>query len=306
MKKNKLLFIYNPYAGKGVILSRLGEIIDILVKGGFVVEIYPTQAPQDAVQKVENLEADVDIIVCSGGDGTLDEVVTGLVKSEKRIPIGYIPVGTTNDFASSLGISRNVVQAASDIISGEPKPYDVGGFNNDAFVYVAAFGLFTEVSYETDQTFKKLFGHVAYVLEGVKRLADIKSYWMKVDINGDIYEGDFIYGMITNSVSVGGFKNLTGKSVELDDGLFEVTLIRQPQNLIEMQEIIGALLTAEDKTDLIISCKTERIIIESVEEVAWTLDGEYGGSYNFVRIDNLKHRMEIIRDLELDEEIKLM
>lgn len=295
--KRKLLFIYNARAGKGQILPKLGEIIDLFVKGGYQVEAYPTQAPKDAIRKAESAKEDISLIVCGGGDGTLDEVITGLVTAGKHIPVGYIPVGTTNDFASSLGLSKNVVQAAAEIVAGEPKAYDVGRFNRDVFVYVAAFGIFTDVTYQTSQDLKKLFGHMAYVLEGMKRLGDMKSYWMKLDIAGEIMEEDFIFGMVTNSISVGGFKNLTGKNVELDDGIFEYTFIRNPNNLLEMQEIIGSLLLADDKTDLIISGKSERIIIEAVEEIPWTLDGEYGGMPTFVRIENMKHGMEIMRDI---------
>ena len=293
--EKKLLFIYNSNAGKGQILAKLGEIIEVFVKGGYEVEVYPTQAPKDAIQKVENVRDDVSVIVCSGGDGTLDEVTTGMVKSGKNIPIGYIPIGTTNDYASSLGLSKNVVQAAFDIVDGEPKSYDVGIFNDDVFVYVAAFGLFTEVTYATNQELKKLFGHMAYVLEGVKSLADVKAYHMKVEIEGEIWEDEFIYGMVTNSTSVGGFKKLTGKNVELDDGTFEYTFIRKPKNLSEMQEIITNLLTADDKTEKILSGKAKCVVVESAEEVPWTLDGEFGGNQTFVRIDNLYHGMQIIR-----------
>lgn len=293
--EKKLLFIYNPNAGKGQILAKLGEIIEVFVKGGYEVEIYPTQAPKDAIQKVESAKDDVSVIVCSGGDGTLDEVATGMVKAGKHIPIGYIPVGTTNDYASSLGLSKNVVQAAFDIVDGRPKPYDVGIFNDDVFVYVAAFGLFTEVTYETNQELKKLFGHMAYVLEGVKSLGDVKSYHMKLDIEGQTYEDDFIYGMVTNSTSVGGFKKLTGKNVELDDGTFEYTFIRNPKNLIELQEIVTSLLTAVDKTDKILSGKAKCVIAESAEKIPWTLDGEYGGNQTSVRIENLHHGMQIIQ-----------
>lgn len=302
MEEKKLLFIYNPNAGKGQIMVKLGEIIEVFVKGGYRVEIYPTQAPRDAIQKVMSADDEFSVIVCSGGDGTLDEVATGMVKSGKQIPIGYIPVGTTNDYASSLGLSKNVEQAAFDIVDGEPKPYDVGIFNDDVFVYVAAFGLFTEVTYETNQELKKLFGHMAYVLEGVKSLADVKSYHIKLDIEGQIYEDDFIYGMVTNSASVGGFKKLTGKNVELDDGTFEYTFIRNPKNLMEMQEIITNLLTAEDKTGMILSGKTKRVTVESEEEIPWTLDGEYGGSQTYVCIENLHHGMQIIRLTEEEAE----
>ncbi|MDD3339812.1 MAG: diacylglycerol kinase family lipid kinase [Lachnospiraceae bacterium] len=294
----KLLFIYNQHAGKGQIKPLLADIINIFTKADYQVVCHPTQAPKDAIQVARDADEDVELIVCSGGDGTLDEVATGLMQRGATIPIGYIPVGTTNDFANSLNLSRDIIQAAADVVSGEPYSYDVGAFNQDNFVYVAAFGAFTAVSYETNQDFKKLFGHMAYLLEGMKSLTEIKSYMMKVDVNGRTYEGEFLFGMVTNTLSVGGFKNLTGKHVELDDGLFEVTLIHNPQNFFELQEIIGCLLTANDETDLIDTFKTDRIIIESMEEVAWTLDGEFGGEHSFVRIENCHKAMQIIVEKE--------
>ena len=202
----RMLFIYNPHAGKGKILPKLGEIIDIFVKGGYLVEIYPTQGPRDAVKKASKASKRFDLVVCSGGDGTLDEVVTGMVEGNRQFTIGYIPVGTTNDYATSLKISKDVIEAAEDIILGKPYAYDVGRFNDGVFVYIAAFGIFTEVSYATDQNFKKLLGHLAYLLQGIKSLTEVRSYKMKVTIDDKVYEDEFIYGMVTNSVSVGGFK----------------------------------------------------------------------------------------------------
>ena len=230
--------------------------------------------------------------MCSGGDGTLDEVVTGMEQSEVNVPIGYIPAGSTNDFANSLSISKDMVQAAKDIIEGNLYSCDVGAFNNDSFVYIAAFGLFTDVSYETSQDLKNILGHLAYVLEGAKRLLDIKSYHMKVVTESGVIEDNFIYGMVTNSRSVGGFKNLT-KDVDMNDGLFEVTLIVQPKNPLEMQEIVRNLLSMEDATDLIYSFKARKLSFEAEEEVAWTLDGEYGGSPKTVEIENLQQALNL-------------
>ncbi len=301
----RMLFIYNPHAGKGKILSKLGEIVDIFVKGGYLVEIYPTQGPKDAIKKASKASKRFDLIVCSGGDGTLDEVVTGMVGAGKYYPIGYIPVGTTNDYATSLDISKDIIEAAEDIVLGKPYPYDVGHFNDEVFVYIAAFGIFTDVAYSTDQNFKKLLGHLAYILQGIKSIAEVKAHKMKVTIGDKVYEDEFIYGMVTNSVSVGGFKNLTGSNVQLDDGLFEVTFIRRPKNVFELQEIITSLLKEEDQTDMIISCKTRQIQVEAEAEVAWTLDGEFGGSLKDVLIENEKHRMMIIQNKETDEELLL-
>ena len=288
-----MLFIFNPFSGKAQIKSKLFEIIDVFVKGGYEVIVHPTQAVGDGFEKTKELAPQVDLVVCSGGDGTLDEVVSGLMEVDQRVPIGYIPAGSTNDFANSLSISKDMVQAAKDIIEGNLYSCDVGAFNNDSFVYIAAFGLFTDVSYETDQDLKNILGHVAYVLEGMKQLFEVKSYHLKVTSDELTVENDFIYGMISNSRSVGGFKNLTGKNVDMNDGLFEVTLITNPKNPLELQEIMTALLTAEDNTDLIYSFKSAHVVIESEEAVPWTLDGEFGGDQTRVEIDNLHEAMNL-------------
>ena len=284
--KKRMLFVFNPKAGKGKIKTHLLDIVDIFNKGGYEVIIRATQGPKDAYAQVKEYADQVDLIVCSGGDGTLDEVVTGIVEMDSKTPLGYIPAGSTNDFANSLFMPKNMTKVAEMIMEEELYHCDIGRFNQKTFAYVAAFGLFTDVSYETDQDLKNVLGHVAYVLEGVKRLFDIKSYHMKVTSDEVQAEDDFIVGMITNSRSVGGFKNLTGKNVDMNDGLFEVTLIAHPKNPLQLQEIITALVVAEDNTDLIYSFKTKKLTIESDEEVPWTLDGEFGGDHSYVDIEN--------------------
>ena len=228
----KLLFLFNPHAGKAQIKNKLLQIVDIMVKGGYDVTIYPTQAREDAFRMVYDRAAEFDRIVCSGGDGTLDEAVSGMILSGNKIPLGYIPAGSTNDFANSLKIPKDMVKAAEIAISGEPFACDVGMFNEEPFVYVAAFGIFTAVSYKTSQEWKNILGHAAYILEGVKSLTEITSYRLRVECEDAVIEDEFIYGMISNSNSVGGFKNMTGKNVLLDDGKFEVTLIRKPKNIV--------------------------------------------------------------------------
>ena len=282
----KMLFVFNPKAGKGRIKMHLLDIVDIFSSHDYEVIIRATQAPKDAYEKAKEYADSVDLIVCSGGDGTLDEVVTGITEKNSNVPIGYIPAGSTNDFANSLFMPKNMTKVAEMIMEEELYHCDIGRFNQKTFAYVAAFGLFTDVSYETDQDLKNVLGHVAYVLEGVKRLFDIKSYHMKVTSDEVQAEDDFIVGMITNSRSVGGFKNLTGKNVDMNDGLFEVTLIAHPKNPLQLQEIITALVMAEDNTDLIYSFKTKKLTIESDEEVPWTLDGEFGGDHSYVDIEN--------------------
>ena len=289
----KLLFIFNPHSGKGQIKNNLVDIVDIMVKAGYDVTIYTTQARADATRKVMEEAANFDRIVCSGGDGTLDEVVTGLIKSDMNTPIGYIPAGSTNDFANSLGIPKEMVKAAEVAVGKNPFPCDIGDFNSDTFVYVAAFGLFTEVSYKTSQQLKNIFGHVAYIMEGAKHLHDILSYNMQVEYEEHVFQDEFIYGMVTNSVSVGGFKGMTGTDVKLDDGVFEVTLIKKPHNPIELNEILACLTNMIDDSDLIYSFKTNEVKITAREQIAWTLDGEFGGEHEEVVIRNLNKRVTI-------------
>ena len=282
----KMLFVFNPKAGKGKIKTHLLDIVDIFSSHNYEIIIRSTQAPRDAYEKAKEYADSVDLIVCSGGDGTLDEVVTGIMEVDSSVPIGYIPAGSTNDFANSLFMPKNMIRVAEMIMAEELYHCDIGRFNQKTFAYVAAFGLFTDVSYETDQDLKNVLGHVAYVLEGVKRLFDIKSYHMKVSSEEVQVEDDFIVGMITNSRSVGGFKNLTGKNVDMNDGFFEVTLIVHPKNPLQLQEIMTALVMAEDNTDMIYSFKTRQLTMETDEEVPWTLDGEFGGNHSYVEIEN--------------------
>ena len=216
----KMLFIYNPNAGTGTLKPKLSDVIDVFTKAGYEVTVYPTQKYHDGIEKMESCSDGYDLIVCSGGDGTLDEVVTGMRKRSYKAPLGYIPAGTTNDFATSLGIPKDILAAADTAVNGIPFPCDVGTFNNDYFIYIAAFGLFTDVSYETKQSMKNILGHLAYVLEGAKRIFNIPSYKIRVIHDGEEIEDEFIYGMVTNSRSVGGFKGIIGTNVVFDDGEF--------------------------------------------------------------------------------------
>ena len=280
----KLLFVVNGHSGKGQIKNKLLDIIDIMIKEGYHVQVHTTQEREDATKVVREQAKYYDLVVCSGGDGTLDEAVTGMMQSEVRTPLGYIPAGSTNDFANSLEIPKDMIQAAKTAVSGVPFSCDVGEFNGDYFIYVAAFGIFTDVSYATSQELKNALGHVAYILEGAKRLHTIKSYHMRVEYDGNEIEGDFLLGMITNSTSVGGFKNMTGKDVKLDDGMFEVTLIHKPKNIIELNTIIASLTNLKDETDLIDSFRADSVKFYSEVEIPWTLDGEFGGDHKEVQI----------------------
>lgn len=289
----KALFIFNMRSGKGAVKSKLAEIIDMMVKAGYEVVAHPTQERGDAIRLVEDTAGAYDLIVCCGGDGTLDETVTGMMRRQDRVPIGYIPTGSTNDFASSLKIPRGILKAAQTAVTGADFLCDVGAFNDDSFVYVAAFGFLTEVSYDTSQELKNMFGHAAYLMEIAKKAGQpIKSYTMEVEINGEVIRNNFAFGMITNSNSVGGVKDVAGKDVDLDDGLFEVTLIEEPRTPFEFNEILACLVNLVADSDLIYTYKTDRLTIRTQEKIAWTLDGEYGGTYRSVDIRCMKQAID--------------
>ena len=275
------------------------------------MSVHPTQAYRVAYYQIKEYEVGkYDLIACSGGDGTIDEVATGMMKRREMgkdvVPVGYIPAGTTNDFAKSLHIPRKPLAAADNAVKGVPFPCDIGKFNDSVFVYIAAFGIFTDVSYETDQAVKNVLGHMAYILEGAKRIFNIPSYKIKVEHDGEVIEDEFIFGMVTNSRSVGGFSNMVGKNIVFDDGLFEVTLIKTPKNPIALQEIIAALLIEQVDTKHMYTFKTKKITFDSVEEIPWTLDGEFGGEQDYVEIENVQKAMEIMvpenHVLELSEQ----
>ncbi len=291
----KILFIYNPASGKGKLKTNLHEIINIFTRGGYDVTVYPTQKLGDAMDAViSRTNEEFDLIVCGGGDGTLDEVVKGMIIQKEKTPIGYIPAGSTNDFALSLGIPMDMKKASQNIVDGKVFPCDVGMFNGNPFVYIAAFGLFTEVSYETDQNLKNALGHAAYILEGIKSLSSIKTYPMWLESEGKCVEGEYIYGMVTNSLSVGGFKNITGKEVKLDDGKFEVILVKKPSNLAQLSEIAASILNQKFDAKCIDYFKTSNLKIFCEEEIAWTLDGEYGGKHLDVCIENRQKAIQIV------------
>jgi len=292
----RLLFIVNPRSGKGQIKTYLTDILDIMIKAGFEVSVHVTQAGGDATTQVIQQAKNYDRIVCSGGDGTLDEVVTGMMQlpESERIPIGYIPAGSTNDFGNSLGIDKNMLNAARISVSDKLFPCDIGQFNSDSFVYVAAFGIFTEVSYATPQDMKNVLGHAAYIIEGAKQLRDIPSYRMQVEYDGNVFYDEFIYGMITNSKSVGGFQGIIRGDVGLNDGVFEVTLIKMPRNPIELNEIIGFMTGIIPDSDMVYSFQTGSIKLTSSEGVSWTLDGEFGGNHQTVSVIDQQGALEIV------------
>ncbi len=293
----RLLFIVNPRAGKAQVRSRLLDIVDIFVKSGWQVEVHITQGPLDAMETAARRGGEADLVVCSGGDGTLSETISGMVRLEKPPRLGYIPAGSTNDFASSLRIPSQMTKAAGIIMEGTPYPVDIGYFCRErTFVYVAAFGMFTEVSYMTPQEKKNLLGHQAYMLEGVKSLANIKSYFMKLESDETVLEGEFVFGMVTNTVSVGGFKGLVKKDVALNDGLFEVLMIRTPRTVVELKDILASMILKgeQHEYECVHRFKTSSLKVTFQEPVDWVLDGEFGGSRTEVEIENQSKKIEIM------------
>ncbi len=297
--KKKLLFIYNAKSGKAKIKNYLVDIIDVFVKEGYRVEVYPTQCVGDAKRKVKEVGKKFNRIVCSGGDGTLNEVLSGVMDIDKKPIIGYIPSGSTNDFATSIKLPKEIMQSTKVALKGNPMSVDIGSFNHDNFVYIAAFGVFTAVSYQTSQTLKNALGHTAYLIEGAKTLADVnKSYHMKIRFDGKIIEDNFIFGMITNANSVGGFQNITGNNVVLNDGLFEVTLIKAVKNAVDLEGVLEALVNNKKKCDNVYRFKTSSLTISSPEEISWVLDGESGGAHKRVKIVNHEKAVRIMSGLK--------
>lgn len=290
----ELLFIYNPRAGQAQIKNQLHAIVDVFVKAGYRVTVHPTQDTGDARNVAAQFGGGFDRVVCAGGDGTLHEVVGGLMRLPNAPPLGYIPFGSTNDFGKNLHLPRTVTEKAVVAAGDHLISVDVGRFHRRSFIYVAAFGMFTEISYSTPQEFKNTFGHLAYLFAGVTSLASIKSQHMVVDYDDGRIEGDFIYGMVGNTVSVGGFQTLKETDMKLDDGLFEVLLLKMPETWAQWQGVLHQLRTQEpDESGAITVFRTKKVRFRTEQSISWTLDGEYGGDFDDVTVENLRHALRI-------------
>ena len=290
----RLLFVYNPLAGKGMIRNSLSYILEEFSSNGYEVVVHPTSGAMDAARTVEECGDSFDLIVCGGGDGTLDEVVSGMQAGRFLRPLGYIPAGSTNDYASSLGIPKKMSMAARAIMNGSVFSCDIGRMNDSYFVYVAAFGAFVNVSYDTPQDMKNMLGHLAYIVRGAQSLPGLKSYHMHYESRECSGTDDFMLGMITNSNSVGGFEGITGRDVTLNDGVFEVTLIRMPPILaVEWPALLTALMNGTENRNLV-TFKTSRLELWFDRPVSWTRDGEYGGDHSHLVIENIPEALPII------------
>lgn len=292
----KILFIYNPVSGKGAIKSKLSYIIETISKEGIVTTI-PTSSRGDGTKFIEQYIKDFDMVVCAGGDGTLNEVTTGYMNVDKkyRKPCAYIPSGTVNDFATSLGISKNITECVDSIAKSTIFPYDIGEFNGKYFNYIAGFGAFTQVAYTTSQNFKNILGKTAYVLEAIKSLPKIKGIDVTIQTEKGEIKGNFIYGMICNTFSVGGIIKIGKDVVALDDGKFEAVFVKKPNNLIELQETINDSLASKLNSKHFVYARSNRFRIEGKEEIEWTLDGEYGGKFKTANIVNHERAIDFLR-----------
>ncbi len=294
----KLLFIMNPFSGQKRANRYLPEIIQMFNQAGYETVVHITAGHGDATLAVERQGADKDLIVCCGGDGTLNETITGLLRIGADIPVGYIPAGTTNDFASSLKLSHNVLQATQDILFGEPVSYDVGRFGDRYFSYVASFGAFTKSSYIVPQNIKNALGHAAYVLGGISEISQIRNEHLRLEIDGQIVEDDFLFGAICNSTSIGGILTLDPKQVDMGDGLFEVLLVRAARNLTELSECIQALQNQTYNCAMITFRSAKSVKIYADPNMSWTLDGEKEDGHEEVTAENLHHAIRLMKRYE--------
>ncbi len=290
-----LLLIINPCAGQKKAKKLLCEIIDIFTRAGFAVITHITSGSGDAEAACLCYADHVSQVVCCGGDGTFNETVSGVLKSGRDIPIGYIPAGSTNDFASSLQLSSDILQAARDIVDGQPKRLDIGLFGKRYFSYVASFGAFTRTSYTTPQNLKNALGHTAYVLSGIQELSQIRSHHLRFTLSdGSIIEDKFLFGAISNSTSVGGVLTLSQNRVDMADGQFELLLIRVPKDLMELGECVRALQQKTYNCEMITFRSTDSVTVSAPEELCWTIDGEQEPGHAETEVSCLRHAIQVI------------
>ena len=295
----KLLFLVNPNAGQRRVNKFLGEIIGIFNEGGYEVTVFMTTGPGDGTRIVRDRAKDYDLVVCAGGDGTLNETITGLMEAGADCPIGYIPCGSTNDFAATLKLSMDVVQAARDIMLGAPQEYDLGKWGERYFSYIASFGAFTRVSYATPQNLKNALGHLAYVLSGIQELPQIRSIPMVLELDGERVEGKYIFGAVSNSTSVGGVFTLDPRLVDLRDGKFEVILVRLPRDMNELAACISAIQSGTYDCAAITFRSVSRLTVRQASDVVWTLDGERAEGQEEITIENLHRAIRLVQNREV-------
>lgn len=291
MKKN--LIIINPCSGKKKANRHLTTIVDIFTNAGYITSVLTTTKQGDETMYAACYGGEYDVITAIGGDGTFNEVVAGVLEAGNKTPIGYIPAGSTNDFASSLGLSTDIIGAAKDIVNGEKTFIDIGSFNGRKFSYVASFGAFTQSSYATPQSVKNMLGHLAYVLDGVTSIASIKKEHISVEADGQIYEDDYIFGAISNSTSLAGIITLKPEYVDMNDGMFELLLVKSPKNIIEMTEIVNMLMTQNYESNMLTFINAKEFKIHAGKDMPWSLDGEFQEGSEEILVENLHSAIEV-------------
>ena len=296
----KMLFIMNPYSGTRRANRYLADIIALFNQADYEVIAHMTRGRGDATRIAAQRSPDVDLVVCCGGDGTFNETISGIFKAGVEVPVGYIPAGSTNDFASSLKLSTNIMQAAADIVEGEPIPYDMGRFGERYFSYVASFGAFTRASYSTPQSIKNAVGHVAYLLEGINELSQIKNEHVRMELDGQVIEDDFLFGAISNSTSLAGIVSLNPDLVDMADGEFEIILVRAPRNLTEITECIQAVQSQKYSCSMITFQRAKHVRIFADPSMPWTLDGEREDGHEQVDAANLHHAIRLMKRVPKD------
>ena len=296
----KMLFVMNPYAGTRQGAKNATDIISIFNRADFETQVYITASQGDAARATRDRAGSVDLVVCAGGDGTFNETVTGILESGVDVPVGYIPCGSTNDFATSLSLPTDVRKAAQAIVEGKPVTYDVGRFHDRYFSYVASFGAFTKASYATPQNVKNALGHMAYILGGISELSQIRKERVRIELDDKVIEDDFIFGAVSNSTSMGGILTLDPKQVDMADGKFEIILLRAPQDLLELSECILAVQSQKYNCAMITFRSAEKIKVYADPFMPWTLDGEREEGHAMVDVENIHHAIRLIQKVKRD------
>ena len=290
----KLLFIVNPRAGKTKSTAPLFDAVAAFSRAGYLVRVFVTEAGGQARDIAAKWGGQYDLVVCAGGDGTLNETISGLMQLEQRPPLGYLPNGSTNDFAASLHLHTTVETAARAVAGGVPYSLDIGRHNDRYFAYVASFGAFTRSSYSASQAAKNALGHFAYILEGLGDLDSLRPYRCAIDADGEHFEGDFIFGAVCNSTSLGGLVKLDPKHVSMDDGTFELLLLRMPKTALDLQNLITAMTRMQYDYPGVIFRHVKNVVLTTNENISWSLDGEYAASAPRVEIQCLPGAIELV------------
>ena len=292
----RLLLILNPVSGKMTGKKHLADVVEKFCRAGYAPLVFTTLESGHATRLAAEHGGEVDLVVCMGGDGTFNEVASGLLSTGHKTPMGYIPCGSTNDFANSIGLKKTVAAATDAILNGTSHPYDIGVFGQRHFSYVASFGAFTRTSYSTPQDIKNALGHLAYVLEGGKEIFNIRPWHARIEVDGEtVEEGDYLFGAISNCLTVGGgLLKLDPATVSMSDGYLELLLVKNPRNPVELNDCISALVEQRYDSECIRFCKGKNFVLDTNPEMEWTLDGEWCAGAEKINVSTLENAVTLI------------